>query len=94
MADITIKDDQVAGLIRTALATAAGYVAGKGWIDQQTALTVAGLAAAALVGVWSWVSNSLINKVTSLADSPDVKKIVTSQAIANAVPSNKVVPPS
>lgn len=48
--------DQVFGIVRTVVAAVAGYFAGKGYIDGETAQQLAGAAATIAVAVWSVVS--------------------------------------
>jgi hypothetical protein len=48
--------EQIWGIIRTILAAVAGWAAGKGYVDNETATTVIGAAGTIFVAVWSFVS--------------------------------------
>lgn len=52
----TMTNDQIAGLVRTILASLLAYVAGKGWIPNASPELIASLTTV-VVAVWSWVSN-------------------------------------
>tara|TARA_R110000868_G_scaffold230254_2_gene483396 strand:+ start:3728 stop:3898 length:171 start_codon:yes stop_codon:yes gene_type:complete len=41
------------GVFRTVFAAAGGYVVAKGWIDNETALALAGALATVLTAIWS-----------------------------------------
>lgn len=44
---------EIGGVVRTVLAAIAGFVAARGWIDQETAVQIAGAAATILIAAWS-----------------------------------------
>lgn len=44
---------EVYGVVRTLLAALGGVVVGKGWIDSETAVALAGAGATIVAGVWS-----------------------------------------
>lgn len=48
--------DQIFGIVRTVAAAAFGYLAGKGFIDGETATALSGAVATIAVAVWSVVS--------------------------------------
>lgn len=52
----TVTNDQITGLLRTALLGIGAYLAGKGYIPALTP-ELAATIATAIVGVWSWFSN-------------------------------------
>lgn len=45
--------EEIWGVVRTVLAAAAGWAAGQGYIDQQTAMTVIGGLGTIFVALWS-----------------------------------------
>jgi hypothetical protein len=53
---MTMTADQIWGIIRTILAALAGWAAGQGYIDNETAMTVIGAVGTIFVAVWSWWS--------------------------------------
>lgn len=46
--------EQVWGIIRTILAAGAGWAAGQGYIDNETAMTMIGGLGTVFVAGWSW----------------------------------------
>lgn len=48
-----MKAEEIWGVIRTILAAAAGWAAGQGYVDQQTAMAVIGALGTLFVAGWS-----------------------------------------
>jgi glycerol-3-phosphate dehydrogenase len=48
--------EQIWGIVRTILAAAAGWAAGQGYIDNETAMTIIGGLGTVFVAAWSWWS--------------------------------------
>jgi hypothetical protein len=48
--------EQIWGVIRTILAAVAGWAAGKGYVDNETATAVIGALGTIFVAGWSWAS--------------------------------------
>jgi hypothetical protein len=46
--------EQIWGVVRTILAAVAGWAAGKGWIDNETAMAIIGALGTIFIAVWSW----------------------------------------
>ncbi len=46
--------EQVWGIVRTVLAAIAGWAAGQGYVDNETAMTVIGALGTIFVATWSW----------------------------------------
>ena len=44
---------EIGGIVRTILSAFAGYAAGKGWVDNDTGLAIAGAVGTLVVAVWS-----------------------------------------
>ncbi len=54
--EMNMNADQIWGIVRTILAAFAGWAAGQGYIDNETAMTVIGAVGTIFVAVWSWWS--------------------------------------
>ncbi len=90
---------QVAGVLRILIASLLAGLVTKGIVspEQSSALVEALIGMAGIVGVaaWSWISNSLTALLTHVAKAPEVKGVVVkSDALADAIPSDKVVGPA
>lgn len=48
-----MKAEEIWGIVRTILAAIAGWAAGQGYVDQQTAMTVIGALGTIFVALWS-----------------------------------------
>ena len=48
-----MKKDELYGVVRTLLAAVGGVAVGKGWVDSETAVSLAGALATIFVAVWS-----------------------------------------
>lgn len=48
--------EQIWGIVRTILAAVAGWAAAKGYIDNETAMTIVGAIGTIFVAMWSWRS--------------------------------------
>ena len=81
---------QVEGLVRMVLGIAAG-LAIKSGINEATWVAITGGVVGIVGALWSMYSNSTTRMVEQVAKDSDVKEVVTTQAISDAVPSNKVV---
>ena len=51
---MTMTADQVWGIVRTILAAIAGWAAGQGYVDNETAMTIIGALGSIFVAGWSW----------------------------------------
>lgn len=51
-----MNNDQVAGIIRAIVSAVGGYLAGKGYIDSETAVAVGGAVVVIATAVWSFIS--------------------------------------
>jgi len=51
-----MSGEQIWGIVRTILAAAAGWGAAKGYIDNETAMTIVGAIGTIFIAVWSWRS--------------------------------------
>lgn len=66
-----LTSDQIGGIVRALATTGAGIAVTKGWIDNNTAVWLAGGAATLAVGAWSWWTNRPA-KLTAPAPLPSV----------------------
>lgn len=86
---------EIQGYIRAFLASVSGGLVTSGvlTVDQFAMYTqyASGLILLAGVVLWSKASNSIPMMISQVAASPNVQKIITTAAIANADPSSKVV---
>ena len=48
-----INKDELYGVVRTLLAAVGGLAVGRGWVDSETAVALAGAGATIVVAVWS-----------------------------------------
>lgn len=48
-----MKAEEIWGIVRTILAAAAGWAAGQGYVDQQTAMAVIGALGTIFIAAWS-----------------------------------------
>ncbi len=48
-----MKKAELYGVIRTVLAAVAGFAVARGWVDHETAMSLAGAGATIVVAVWS-----------------------------------------
>jgi len=51
--------DQIWGIVRTILAAVAGWAAARGYIDNETAMTIIGAVGTIFVASWSWWSKKV-----------------------------------
>ena len=85
-----MNQDQVMGMLRIFVPAVLSYAVGKGWL---TSSQVADFTAAVITigGIgWSIFVHTDHNKIASVAAMPEVKNVVTTPEIANAIPDNKV----
>lgn len=88
-----MNSDQVGGIIRAVMAAFSGWALEHGFTQDQW-LAITGGVLAAITVAWSYYSNSTKNLIVSVADSPDVHTVVVKDpALANEIPSPKVVSP-
>jgi hypothetical protein len=85
-----MNQDQVAALLRTIVQVAGGFVIGKGWVDEQTALAVGGAIVTIGVTIWGLWARKNSNLVASAAAVPGVERVV-SPKYADQIDSGKVV---
>lgn len=92
------NQDQGAALFRTIIQMGSAALVTRGVLLPSESAMITEVGIPALVGLgttlWGvWARNNK-NLVTSAANVPDVKKILTNENMANAVPSDKVVTPN
>jgi hypothetical protein len=56
-----MNKDEIYGVVRAVLAAVGGFAAGQGYVDSETAMTVAGAAATIIAAVWSIRSKRVAN---------------------------------
>lgn len=79
---------QIGGLVRAALAWGFGYLGlTGGWVE--TTIAIGG---AIGVAIWSLYSNKVTTMIEAVAKDEAVHEVVVEPAIANKIPSEKVVP--
>lgn len=54
---MSLTSDQIGGIARALLTTLAGIAVTKGWVDQNTAVTIVGGVVTVFVAAWSWYTN-------------------------------------
>lgn len=86
-----MNSTQFGGFARAILAWLGGFMLAKGWISAEYINDIVGLGSVIAVAVWSWYSNSTPAMIAAVAEAPEVTKIVTTPAMAMAIPSTKVV---
>jgi len=86
-----MNQTQIAGLLRDLGKILAIALASYGILDEATWLAIIGGLSMAGLSLWSFFTNSTAAMVSGAAQSPEVKQIVTTPAIAKADPSPKVV---
>ena len=87
-----MNTEQITGQVRIILAALAAYVVGKGWIPEGYVADFVAIGTVVVMAVWSHLSHSLTSMISSVAASPEVKRVVvTTPSVALAVPSLKVV---
>lgn len=88
--------NEINGVIRAWLAAALGGLVVKGVLTpdaaEQIITGVLGIVGVIGISFWSWFSNNLTSLLKQAAEYPEVSKIVAWDPVANAVPSEKVVP--
>lgn len=52
-----LTSDQIGGIARALLTTVGGIAVTKGWVDQNTAVTISGGLVTVIVAAWSWWTN-------------------------------------
>lgn len=56
-----MNKDEIYGVARAVLAAIGGFAAGQGYVDSETAITVAGAAATIIAAIWSIRSKRVVN---------------------------------
>jgi len=89
---------QIAGVVRIVITSVLAGAVAKGVISEDQAGAVAELIIGTLgivaMAAWSWISNSVTAMIGHIAKSDKVVEVkVTSQAAADAQPSDKVTGP-
>lgn len=75
---------QILALIRSALLVAGGAATAKGVIDGSTATTIVSGIMTVVPTIWSLFSHSKTSIIAAASALPEVKKIVTTPAIAHS----------
>lgn len=83
--DLGLLKNQGAGLARGGIWFGAGWVVGKGLVDGDTAVTIAGAVLAVVSGAWSGWANTNSSIVQAASQVPEVKAM----AIADAAMAQK-----
>ena len=78
--------DQLTGVVRAIVPALVAYVVGKGWIPAGAASDVAAAIMAVLAAVWSVKNNAPATVIATVANMPEVKKVVTDNVTANTGP--------
>ena len=78
--DISALKNQTAGLARGGIWFAAGWVVGKGLLDGNTAVTIAGALLTVVGGAWTGFANSNSSIVQAASQVPEVKAMAISDA--------------
>jgi hypothetical protein len=84
-----MNSDQIGGLVRTVLVFLGGIIVSKGWIPVQSMNEIVGGLVGIIVAVWSWKTNSTSAMVASVADKPEVQKVVA-PSLASSIPNPAV----
>lgn len=84
-----MNSDQIGGLLRTILTFIGGVIVSKGWIPVAAMNEIVGGVVAIGVAIWSWKTNSTPAMVASVADKPEVAKVVA-PALADKIDSPSV----
>lgn len=86
-----MTSDQIGGIIRALMAAFAGYAFEHGVTQDQWLAITGGIVAIVAVS-WSLYSNSTPKMIQTVADKPEVAKVVTREpGLAIQIPSDKVV---
>ncbi len=93
-----MNSSQLQSIAKVALTFIGGIMASFGWISSDDmskvtadVLAVIGPATALVTLVWGIYQHSTANKIASTAALPEVKTVVTTPALANAIPASNVV---
>jgi len=76
-------NDQVNGLIRTALAGVGGFAVAKGWVSNEVWQWLLGGAFTIGPGVWSWLSNRPASMAAKVQSMPGVEVVTSASAPAD-----------
>lgn len=86
-----MNSDQLGGIIRAVLMAFSGFALEHGVTTDQWLAITGGAVAIATVG-WSIYSNSTTKMIQTVAEKPEVAKVVTKEpGFAISIPSDKVV---
>jgi hypothetical protein len=85
-----MNGEQIGGTIRTLGALLTGWIVGSGLMPAELWAQVVPVVAGLAVWGWSMWSKTTANQISSTAKLDDVKKVVTTSAIAKADQSTKV----
>lgn len=88
------QNSPIASILRTLGASVATWVAAKGYLDGVTAEAVVGALITLALAAWGAYAKRTTAIVASAAAKPEVGQIIASPAVANSVPSAKVVDPA
>lgn len=88
--------DPIAAVLRVLVIAALGGLVTKGWLtaeDLEKIITyVVGIGGIAAMSFWAVVRTRLTSLLARVAKAPEVKVVVAEPEVANAVPSDKVIP--
>jgi hypothetical protein len=84
--------DQALGIARQVFTLAGGIAVGRGWITADMVTAIVGALPALISIYFVYKKASPEGQLAAVAANPEVKKIVTTPAVATAAPSPKVVP--
>lgn len=86
-----MTSDQLGGIIRAIMAAFSGWALEHGFTNDQWLATSGGIIAIITV-LWSLYSNSTHQLIQSVAEKPEVSKVVTTEpGLALQIPNDKVV---
>jgi len=86
-----MNNAQFEGAVRSILIALAGFISGAGYIDNATAISLAGAMATICGVVWSLYSNRLNSLVSHAAESPQIIEITAHKDVVDASTNPKVV---
>lgn len=84
-----MNSDQIGGIVRAILSAVGGYFVGKGFLDASTLTTIVGAVTTLIVTGWSLWTNSTTAMIASVAEKPEVTKVVA-PSLASSIPAANV----
>lgn len=86
-----MNSEQTKGALRNVVSLICGYMVGRGWINQDLATLIIGLAVAVGPIVWTIVDNTKRKQVANVEAMPEVKGVVTQPTVAGKALAESVV---